>query len=244
MLINGSVKVAKEATLIIKPGTEISFSRQDKNADGLGDGTLVIEGRIVAIGSESEPIVFRSAEREPQPGDWLEIRADFATEALFKFCEIRDSAYTLHAHFSKGSIEDCTIRFNIDGCRLGESQFSIRNNLFENNEGKAINFRNSEVGISRNIIRDNGSGIFVFETNRKLKIEENNVYDNFYNIRLGDFFTGDVRLHSNWWGANDSTRIAEKIYDSRVDPEIGTVHLSPAKKWIKGSGPRNRPESP
>lgn len=239
VVIDGSVRVAKEATLTILPGTEISFVRRDKDADGLGDGTLIVEGRIIAIGNQAEPIMFRSAEREPQPSDWLEIRVDFATEALFRYCEFRDSAYTLHAHFTKGRIEDCIIRYNIDGCRLGESRFVIRNNLFEKNDGKAINFRNSTVEITRNIIRNNGSGIFIFETDRDLKIENNNIYDNISNIRLGDFFTGEVRLNSNWWGSADLEKIERKIYDSRVDPEIGTVHLSPALEQREQSGPRD-----
>ncbi len=238
IVIDGSVRVSKGATLTILPGTEISFVRRDKDADGFGDGTIIIEGQIIAIGNPSEPIIFRSAESNPRPGDWLEIRADFAKKALFRYCEFRESAYTLHAHFTKGRIENCTIRYNVDGCRLGESQFIIRNNLFEKNDGKAINFRNSTVEITHNIIRNNDTGIFIFETNRSLKIEDNNIYDNINNVRLGDFFTGDVRLQSNWWGSTDSKEIREYVYDSRIDPEIGTVYLTPAMQGIKPSGPQ------
>jgi outer membrane protein assembly factor BamB len=239
IVVNGSVKVAKGATLTILPGSEISFVRQDKDEDGLGDGTLIVEGELIAVGTRAKPIIFRSAADDPQPGDWLEIRVDFSKNVHFRYCEIRDSAHTLHAHFTKGIIEDCTIRNNIDGCRLGEATIVIRNNLFEHNQGKAINFRNATVEVTRNIIRHNGSGIFLFETDRESNIHHNNFYDNLDNIRLGDFFTGEVRVNGNWWGSVDPDEISKTIHDSRVDPEIGTVHVMPAQKWVSRTGPRD-----
>jgi len=238
VVIDGSVKVAKGATLTILPGTEVAFVRRDADQDGLGDGTLVVEGELVAVGTLNAPVVFRSAEADPQRGDWLEIRVDFSKNVHLRYCEIRDSAYTLHAHFTKGIVEDCTIHNNIDGCRLGEANFIFRNNLFEHNQGKAINFRNATVEVTRNIIRRNGSGIFLFETDRASNIHHNNFYDNLDNIRLGDFFTGEVRVNGNWWGTADPAAIRQSIYDSRVDAEIGTVHILPAPKWVARTGPR------
>ncbi len=93
--------------------------------------------------------------------------------------------------------------------------------------------------MTRNIIRYNGSGLFLFETDRESNIHHNNFYDNLDNIRLGDFFTGEVTVNGNWWGAADPDAISETIYDSRVDPEIGTVHVMPAPKWVARTGPRD-----
>ena len=101
--------MAKGAKLVIAPGTDIRFVRRDRDQDGLGDATLVVEGELLAIGSQRQPIRFRSAEAEPQPGDWLEIRVDFSRNTTLRWCEIRDSAHTLHAHFTKGVMEDCHI---------------------------------------------------------------------------------------------------------------------------------------
>ena len=242
IVIDGSVKVAKGATLTILPGSNISFARRDLDRDGLGDGTLIVEGELIAVGSRTRPIVFRSAEADPKPADWLEIRVDFSKSIHFRYCEIRDSAYTLHAHFTRGIIEDSVIHHNIDGCRLGEASLVIRNNLFENNEGKAINFRNATVEVTKNIIRKNGSGIFLFETDRESNIHRNNFYNNFDNIRLGDFFTGEVSLSDNWWGTDDPDAIRKSIHDSRVDPEIGTVSTQPARQWVPRTGPRDAVE--
>jgi len=240
ILIDGSVKVFKGATLTILPGTDIAFGRRDADRDGLGDATLIVEGALHAAGTRRRPIRFHSAAVDPKPGDWLEIRVDFSRDVLLRFCEIRDSAHTLHAHFTRGVMEDSVVRGNIDGCRLGESTFAIRHCLIEENVGKGINFRNSEVEISRNIIRYNGAGIFLFESDRASRIHDNNLYGNNYNFRLGDFYEGDVRVSGNWWGTADPGEAAATVHDRRVDPEIlGDVHLSPADAWVADCGPRD-----
>jgi parallel beta-helix repeat protein len=239
VLIDGSVKIAKNATLTIRPGTEVAFVRRDADGDGLGDGTLIVEGVLSAVGTRTEPIVFRSAAADPQPGDWLEIRVDFSREVLLRHCEIRDSAYTLHAHFTRGVMEDCTIRNNFDGCRLGQATFTFRHNLIEGNRGKGINFRNSQVTIENNIIRHNDSGIFLFENDRPIVVRDNNFYGNIDNLRLGDFYTGDVRIGSNWWGTADPAAAAATIFDRKRDPGIGIVTIDKAPAWVAGAGPRD-----
>ena len=201
IVIDGQVKVFKGATLTIAPGSEIAFLRRDVDKDGLGDGTLIVEGSLRALGTPAQPIRFRSAAAAPQPGDWLEIRVDFSKEAQLRYCEIRDSAHALHAHFTKAIVEDSHIHHNIDGSRLGQGNFIFRRNLIEANEGKGINFRNSTIDIVDNIIRHNSAGIFLFETDRSPTIEHNNIYANTDNLRLGDFFHRDLQLGSNWWGS-------------------------------------------
>lgn len=240
IIIDGTVKVTKGVTLTIRPGTDIAFVRRDANRDGLGDAVLVVEGELKAVGTSARPILFHSAEADPQPGDWLELRVDFSRNVELRYCEIRDSAYTLHAHFTRGIVTDCTIHFNIDGSRLGQASFVLRNNLIENNLGKGVNFRNSTVTLERNIIRYNGTGIFLFETDRAYTIRDNNLYGNQWNFRLGDFFANDVALSDNWWGDADPQRAAATIFDRRQDPAIGTVTLSPLTAWVTGSGPRDR----
>ncbi len=239
ILIDGVVKVAKGATLTIKPGTDISFVKRDHDADGLGDAVLAVEGRLMALGTRQQPIRFHSASENPQPGDWLEIRVDFSQDVHLRYCEIRDSAYTLHAHFTRGIVEDCTIHYNIDGCRLGQAKFTFRNNLIEHNQGKGINFRNSTVEAHHNILRYNGSGIFLFENDREFDIHHNNFYGNLDSLRLGDFYTGDVTVHDNWWGSSDIESAKARIYDKSKDPEIGQVTIDPADQWIAATGPRD-----
>lgn len=239
VLIDGSVKVFKGATLTILPGTEIRFVPRDIDRDGLGDGTLIVEGSLQAVGSSAQPIRFRSDAAEPKAGDWLEIRVDFSRDTLLRFCEIRDSAHTLHAHFTKAVVEDSHIHRNLDGCRLGQGNFVLRRNLIEDNEGKGINFRNATVEITGNIIRRNASGIFLFETDRPPLIRHNNLYANGDNLRLGDFFHTDLVIDENWWGSADPAVVAMSIYDYVEDASLGKVTAGIAPSWLGETGPRS-----
>lgn len=237
VVIDGQVKVFKGATLTIAPGSDIAFLRRDADKDGLGDGTLIVEGSLRALGTQTQPIRFRSATAAPQPGDWLEIRVDFSKETQLRYCEIRDSAHALHAHFTKASVEDSHIHHNIDGSRLGQGNFIFRRNLIEANEGKGINFRNATIDISDNIIRHNSAGIFLFETDRPPTIAHNNIYANTDNLRLGDFFHRDLQVGSNWWGSADAAEVDASIYDQQEDATLGRARVDITPAWLDGCGP-------
>lgn len=236
ILIDGEVTVAKGTTLRIAPGTNVRFVRRDADRDGLGDATIIVKGSLVASGTERAPIRFLSAESTPMPADWLEIRSDFARQLLFDWCEFRDSAYTLHAHFTRGHMRNSHIHHNIDGCRLGRSRFLFQHNLVEQNSGKGINFRDSEVRLIDNIIRDNRTGIFLFEKPGKSVISGNNIYQNGLNLQLGDFFAEDISLAGNWWGSADAHTIALTIHDRQDDSELGLVTMLPSSGWLFSAG--------
>lgn len=239
IVIDGQVKVFKGATLTIAPGTDIAFIHRDIDKDGLGDGTLIVEGSLRALGTLAQPIRFRSAAMAPLPGDWLEIRIDFSKEAQLRYCEIRDSAHALHAHFTRAIVEDSHIHHNIDGSRLGQGSFIFRRNLIEANEGKGINFRNATIDIVDNIIRHNSAGIFLFETDRPPTIAHNNIYANTDNLRLGDFFQRDLDLGSNWWGSAAPEQVAASIYDQEKDDTLGRARVGIATAWLEGCGPKD-----
>ncbi len=236
VVIDGEVTVAHGVTLRLAPGTSVRFVRRDADRDGLGDATIIVKGSLVAIGTELQPIRFMSAEANSAAGDWLEIRSDFARRLRFDWCEFRDSAYTLHAHFTRGYLRNSHIHHNIDGSRLGRSRFLLKNNLIENNSGKGINFRDSEITLTDNIIRDNRVGLFLFEKPGKSVVSRNNIYRNGLNLQLGDFFADDVELAGNWWGSSDPVQISQSIYDQQDDPELGRVTMAPTTDWLFGAG--------
>lgn len=238
VVVDGIVTVAAGATLRIAPGTQILFVHRDNDRNGLGDATLVIKGRLEAIGTQRLPIRFASNETVPAPGDWLEIRSDFAKELLFEWCEFRDSAYTLHAHFTRGHLINSHIHHNIDGSRLGRSKFLVQHNLIENNAGKGINFRDSAVSLKDNIIRNNRVGIFLFERPGTSVISGNNLVQNQTNLQLGDFFKSHISVSGNWWGSANSAQIAETIHDYYDDAELGRVQVTPASGWNFDAGPQ------
>lgn len=239
VVIDGQVEVFRGATLTILPGTEVIFVRRDLDGDLLGDSTLLIKGSLRAEGTRLAPILFRSAATDPRPGDWKEIRVDFAKEVVLRYCEIRDSVAGLHAHYTKGLIEDCILRKNIDGTRFGEATFSIRNCLIEENEAKGILTRQSTLQLEKNIFRRNGTGLFFMEDDRSSIITQNNFYANQFHLRLGDFSPAEVRIEGNWLGSSEPVQWRNKIYDRRQDPAIGTIQVAPAETWRPATGPRD-----
>ncbi len=241
-LIDGKVRVVGGATLTIKPGTRVFFAQRDRDQDGLGDAALEVEhASLLALGSAQAPIEFRSAEATPQPGDWLELKVDFARQLRLSHCLIRDSAHGLHAHFSKGSLEDSVLTGNIDGTRFGQGRYAVRRCLVVGNRGKGLNFRNSEVEIRGNILRGNRVGLFIFETDRDLTVEGNNFVANGHHVRLGDFFTGEIRLGENWFGSSDPQQVAPLLYDRGEDPSIGLLQAELAAGWLPQTGPQPTP---
>lgn len=65
----GSIEGDGLATLTIEPGTEIEFASDSGGIYiGLSEDQL---GELVAVGTADAPIVFRSAQPEPAPGDWM-----------------------------------------------------------------------------------------------------------------------------------------------------------------------------
>ncbi|PNU19377.1 hypothetical protein C2E25_12880 [Geothermobacter hydrogeniphilus] len=237
-LIDGKVRVVGGATLTIKPGTRLFFVRRDRDRDGLGDAAIEVEhASLLALGTVRQPIEFRSAENDPRPGDWLEIKVDFARKLQLSHCLIRDSAHGLHAHFSKGSLEDSVLRNNIDGTRFGQGRYVVRRCLVVGNRGKGLNFRNSEMEIRDNILRGNRAGLFIFETDRPLTVVGNNFVANRHHVRLGDFFRGDIKLGRNWFGTRDRQKIDTLLYDRGEDATIGSLWAEPADSWLPGTGP-------
>ncbi|PLX80698.1 MAG: hypothetical protein C0616_07335 [Desulfuromonas sp.] len=240
ILVDGTVRVIGGATLTIAPGTEVRFVKRDRDQDGLGDSGLKVEhASLVANGRRDAPIRFVSDASPGNPSDWLEIRVDFAKRLELRWCEISGSAHGLHAHFSHGIIEDSRLRGNLDGTRFGEGKYRVSHSVIEQNSGKGLNFRNSEVEIDHNLIRDNDSGLFIFETNRQWSIHHNNFLDNQWHLRLGDFFTGEIEVRDNWYGRYGEREKPPKLYDRDVDPGIGKIKVNPNIKQIDGAGPRD-----
>jgi parallel beta-helix repeat protein len=234
VLLAGECRVPAGATLRILPGTRILFIREDLDGDGIGDARLRVEGRILAEGTHDSPVVFSSAgdaAGRRRPGDWDAILLNFSRGNLFRHVIVEYSNYSLHAHFSEGVVDQCLIRRNNEGCRLGNSTFLIEGCLVRENVFKGLNFRACANTVRGNEITANGNGIFIFERDGGTTITGNNIFGNErYDLRLDDFFTGTLLLDDDWWGSNDETVVREKVYDSRQDPDIGsvTLRLAPA----------------
>ena len=83
--VDGIIKIAKGARLIISPGTIVEFTYHDYDFDGLGDSGLFVEGSIVAAGNYESPILFTTAEGRKKSGAWGLILINFSNEVIFDY---------------------------------------------------------------------------------------------------------------------------------------------------------------
>lgn len=168
IMINGVVRLPAAARLIILPGTRIEFTRRDTNGDGIGENGLMIQGVLVAKGTPTAPIVFRSAEEQRKSGDWdaINVLGSDYTGNLLEYCRIEDAYRALHLHFSIVTVNSCDIANNYRGLQFQESLITIIATMIHNNKS-GIRARDSEVVMTRSRVFENYSGAVFLHTDLK-----------------------------------------------------------------------------
>ncbi len=223
------VEIPAGVTLLIAPGTTLRFAFIDRDGDGIGDAGLHVLGRIEAVGTPTAPIVFTSAEADPQPGDWQGLVFDASKDNLFLESRFEYAQHALHAHFSSARLERCRLERNIEGTRLGNSSFTLERCLVRGNISKGLNFFGCSNIIRRNLITGNTDGVFLFETDTNSVVEANNIVGNLrFDVRLGDFYRGGKTIGENWFGTTDVAAIRERVFDGKNDPGLGRLDFIPA----------------
>ena len=227
ILIRGVVTVKKSGRLTIRPGTIVRFERFDRDGDGIGDGEILVEGELIAVGTEDAPILLTSAAPDPQPADWKYLYLDFARKGEVEHL-ISEYAYSgIQIHFCGARVVDSIFRYNIDGVRFSTVKLELSGNrIHDNTHGLRYEERRGTAHIHHNDIRDNDIGIFVVtRSENKSLIEQNNIVGSRnYAVKMGLDQTADVTLPRNWWGTDDPTRIAAAIFDGSSDRSLGRVH--------------------
>lgn len=212
--IDSSVEVPADVALVVEAATSILFAPQTG---------LAVFGRLDARGRPEGPIRF-SSQSLRQPGAWGELLIERATDTVLKGCVVEYASWGVHSHFTNLRVEGSTFRHNQGGMRFRGGPVTITASRFEGN-GIGMRAYRAVANISDNVIRDNGIGIFVREKGAGLRIFDNDIYANRRAaIRLGDFNREDVDARSNWWGGTDPQ---PRIYDGRLEPEVGRVVYEP-----------------
>lgn len=246
--INGVVVVSRKATLKISPGTKITFTKTDRNGDGIGDGELRVLGGIQGLGTPHSPIIFDSAEEKSASKDWSYLMI-FTSPAVnhLSWCEFHHAFSGLQVHFSTLVVESCNFSSNNEGLRFGRADLTITNSLFTAND-IGIRFTRMEgpVRINGNDINSNRIGLFLvpsgqnirdfFEPDRSgrpwntghLQISGNNIYANsWYNLNLGEKQIWNLDISNNYWGFDNQKDISATIFDQRRDESLGRALFEP-----------------
>lgn len=260
IVIQGTIHIARGATLKIKPGTTVLFRKSDNNNDGVGDGKITVSGRMIAEGAPDAMIRFTSAEEEPEMMDWSYLLFFVSgDDNIVKHC-IFEYAFTgVQVHFSKAAVTDSIFRENQEGLRFGRTELKIaHNDISHNSYGIRYTRLEGPVEITRNNIRHNNVGIFHVPSNQNIVdfsetfsrektfhqhqpvVRYNNIsYNGEYNFRLGERQGYNMQLKDNWWGGREDSAIAEMIYDERSDASLGKVEYKPyLMNPVKSAGVR------
>ena len=149
--VSGLIRVPEKVRLIITPGTIVEFKKRDTNGDGIGENGILMQGILIAKGTEKAPIIFRSAEKYRGMGDWdaINIMNSDGVQNLVEYVQIENAYRGLHFHFSNVIVNRSVLKNNYRAIQFQESAVEMRNNYIFNNKS-GIKARDSEIVFKKN----------------------------------------------------------------------------------------------
>jgi parallel beta-helix repeat protein len=218
-LIRGDVTIPANITLTVEPGVVLEFS---------GNNKLNIEGTFKAIGTESDPIVFKQLGKYYMTGWYgLVFKSKQANDAsIVKYGNISQARFAIYCDGGSPQISYCTITANEIGIHLWNSNAVVSHNKISGNAQHGLYIGSLSPTISNNLITQNNRGI-VCDFAPTPNIQQNDVYGNteydFYVMRTEN----DIQASNNWWGGTNEPAIRQKIFDKQKDGSVGNANINP-----------------
>jgi hypothetical protein len=163
-LVEGWVTVAPQATLTVTPGTVIRFR---KNGAGV-QGGLLVQGRIIAKGTEASPVIFTANFAEPETGDWQGIvLLSSEKKNLMEHVRISGAETGLDASFSTVTVVSSFFTRCRTGLRMQDTLATLTGGGISGC-GMGLALYDSEVELRDTAINGNGQGGMVVRTSLAL----------------------------------------------------------------------------
>lgn len=156
VLIKGYLVVAPQATLRIEPGTIIRFAAV---STGNNAARLVVQGRIIAVGTAENPIVITSDRNRPARGDWGGISLVSSEKRnQLEHCRIEYANSAIEAQFSTISLKMVAISRSHTGFLMRDTVAQMAGGSVSESE-TGIEMHDSELDSADVIVADCKRGI-------------------------------------------------------------------------------------
>ncbi|MBT4936022.1 right-handed parallel beta-helix repeat-containing protein [Candidatus Woesearchaeota archaeon] len=197
VLIIDGVEVPEGITLTIEPGTIVKFAYGRGYRNVNRSGLNIIGGKLIAKGTQTEPIWFTSSAPDPINGDWhgVNIRNSLLDNVL-DYVIIEYAQLDLSLWDSSATVTNSIIRWsNSEGVYLERSTANIDHNLIYSNayNGIALEQYNYDVRITNNYFYDGHNPIHGEAS--ELRVENNLISNNWFGATFDD--NSDVVFNSN-----------------------------------------------
>ncbi|MFA6147254.1 MAG: right-handed parallel beta-helix repeat-containing protein [bacterium] len=220
MRVTEPVTVEKGAILTIRPGTVVLLSGEDRDRDECADGYLQVFGELRVEGDRDRPVRFAAL----APGKpWREIFFKDA-RAVIRHAVFEGAAWALHIHDGVVRVEDTLLRANGGGARMKGSGATFTRCVISGN-GIGLRFWVGGPTVTASAIEGNGTGLFYREGTGGGKINGNRISNREWDVKIGEWASGDLDLSGNYWGASPGA--VGRIRDYREHKDVGKVTLSP-----------------
>jgi len=214
------VTVEKGAILTIRPGTVVLLSGEDRDRDGCADGYVQVFGELRVEGDNARPVRFAAL---TQGNPWREIFFKDA-RATIRHAVFEGAAWALHIHDGDVRVEDAVLRGNEGGARMKGGGAAFTRCIVSGN-GIGLRFRDGGPTVSASSIEGNGTGLFYREGTGGGKINGNRIANREWDVKIGEWATGDLDLSGNYWGASPGT--IGRIRDYRERKDVGKIMFAP-----------------
>jgi len=154
-VVSKNVIVYPNATLTIEPGVEVRFGESF---------SLIVNGRLIANGTQDNMITFTSNKDQPGAGDWNTIILSNRTvQSTLAYCSIEYAKNGTTIANGNVKIKNCEINNNLqNGITIVNGTTEVRNNEITSNSQSGIYVTGvNQVTIQDNTIKSNANGILL-----------------------------------------------------------------------------------
>lgn len=181
-VVQGDIRIRGGAVLTVEPGVEIKFTQRDSLPDSQGSAMteLIVQGGLMAVGTENRRIVFTSAESFPKRANWGGIKFIGTNQAenLLRYSTVMFADEGVKSEGSTPSVEHTEFGLCGVGLNIGLSTaLNVRYNVIRDCD---IGMVTAGSNIRNNLFVDNQTGIAVLGND----FIENNTIDCLIGIQV------------------------------------------------------------